>query len=130
MSPGAARSFGYQTIQHPALRFPAPEEAGQPLCYCDIDNRGLFIRAIHATSSGHEAAIQQAGLRPLGDVRNAIPAYLALIAPGHDREVAQALESNGLRSGNVLAGGLILSRLDITADTPITFMLPLLVGVT
>jgi hypothetical protein len=91
----------------------------------------LFIFAISITAGfllepstprlpGQEAAIQRDGLRPLGDVRNAIIAYLALIAPGHDREIVQALESNHLGSGNVLAGGLVLARLDCTAETPIS----------
>jgi hypothetical protein len=107
------------------------EKDGPPLYYIDVNEAGdLFIRLIHATSSGYRPSIQRDGLRPLSDLRKAIEDYMIELSADFrveysEEKIRRLLDFDG---PNIRTNGpaqLIRPRLEHEPKTPVIFALRL-----
>jgi hypothetical protein len=103
-------------------------QVNPPLHYIDVDKTGaLFVRLVHATSSGHSHSIRENGLRPIPDMRAAIQEYMVDLSDGHCSvaQIRELLEFRDSDTRNSEFSLLIRPRLESQADIPLIFALPL-----
>jgi hypothetical protein len=106
-------------------------EVNQPLYYIDVDETGaLFVRLVHATSSGHRDSIRERGLCPITDMRAAIEEYMIDLSAGFrgdcsETQIRELLDFKDRKTRNSEFALLIRPRLECQADVPVIFALPL-----